>query len=278
MGRRFLILALCITAAVGWLWFENCTLQTDLLTVCDPSLPEAFEGMRIVVLADLHGRVFGREQQRLLQAVAAAEPDLIVLDGDLLEQTEDFPMAEGLALGLTALAPTFYVTGNHEWASGCARPLMTLLDNCGVTVLENTWLRLTRGEDAIILAGVNDPNGPYDQKTPAELVAEIRAAEGEESWVLMLSHRNDQLALWSELGIDLVLSGHGHGGMIRLPLVSGLIGTDRKLFPEYDAGLFSMGQTQMVVSRGLGGPFRLGNRPQVLVVTLSRRGQAEAGN
>lgn len=273
MRRRLLALLLLGLLMTGFFWYENCTLQSDGLTVSDPALPEAFVGLRIVVLADLHGRQFGADNERLLAAVAAAEPDLIALDGDLIEETTELPVAESLALGLTALAPTFYVTGNHEWASGCARPLMTLLDNCGVHVLENTWQRLMRDGQSILLAGVNDPNGPYDQKTPEEVVAEMREAEGEDCWILMLCHRNDQLALWSSLGVNLVLSGHGHGGIIRLPLVGGLLGTDRQLFPEYDAGLYALNETQMVVSRGLGNTglrFRLGNRPQVLVVELSQ--------
>ncbi len=176
MRRRLLALLLLGLLMTGFFWYENCTLQSDGLTVSDPALPEAFVGLRIVVLADLHGRQFGADNERLLAAVAAAEPDLIALDGDLIEETTELPVAESLALGLTALAPTFYVTGNHEWASGCARPLMTLLDNCGVHVLENTWQRLMRDGQSILLAGVNDPNGPYDQKTPEEVVAAMRGS------------------------------------------------------------------------------------------------------
>jgi hypothetical protein len=271
MKRRVFLVLMALELLTGWLWVENRTLQTDLITVTSETLPPSFDGLRIVVLADLHGQAFGKDQGRLLAAVAAAEPDIIVLDGDLLSDTADFPMAETLALGLTSLAPTYYVTGNHEWASGCARPLMTLLDNCGVTVLENTWVRLERDGDSILFAGVNDPNGPYDQRTPEELVSALRAAEGD-GWLLVACHRNDRLDQWCDLGADLVLSGHGHGGVIRLPGLGGLLGTDRTLFPVFDAGLFGKNGTQMAVSRGLGSAGwvpRLGNRPQVLVVELN---------
>ena len=134
--------------------------------------------------------------------------------------------------------------------------------------------KLERGGDTLVLAGIDDPNGYADQKTPEELAAEIYAQQGENVYWLLLAHRNSLFESdYSLLGADLVLSGHGHGGMIRLPFTDGLISTDRTLFPSFTAGFYSANGREVFVSRGLGnsGPsFRLFNRPQWCVLTLEK--------
>ena len=115
--------------------------------------------------------------------------------------------------GLTALAPTFYVTGNHEWVLSREKreALFSMLDAAGVVRLQNEYRLLKKGQASIVLAGVDDPNGPYDQKRPAQLVREIRQSRGRDAYILMLSHRNDELDLWANMGVQTVLCGHGHG-------------------------------------------------------------------
>ena len=233
--------------------------------------------MRIVQISDLHGKRFGKDDARLLRAVRQARPDLIALTGDFADELTELSALEPLLEGLTALAPVFYVTGNHEWVMDGAqrRELFALLDGCGVVRLRNSWRVLKSGGSRIVLAGVDDPNGPADQKTPEALVAEIRAAEGGDAFILMLAHRNDQLPLWAELGADTVLCGHGHGGIIRLPLLGPVFGTHYELFPDDAEGVYRQGGTAQVVSRGLGQsrriPFRLMNRPELTLVILERK-------
>ena len=148
-----------------------------------------------------------------------------------------------------------------------------LLEQCGITRLENEFVTLSRGEDTIVLAGVDDPNGPRDQKTPEALLGEIHA-ENPDAYTIVLCHRNDQLERMARLSADLVLSGHAHGGVVRLPFVGAIFGTHYEFFPDYTAGLYRLGRTSLVVSRGLGGsrriPVRIGNRPEIPVITLRR--------
>ena len=141
----------------------------------------------------------------------------------------------------------------------------------GAEVLQNEYRLLEREGNRLALLGVDDPCGPYDQKRPEEVMQELRQELGEDCFVLALDHRNDRLALWQTLGADLVLSGHCHGGVVRLPLVGGLIGPGRSWFPDYDAGLYRAGETQLYVSRGLGFPLRLFNRPQLPILVLNRK-------
>ena len=262
-----------VLLAAGFLLWGNCSLQTTETTLVSPALPPAFDGLRIVELADLHGRVFGRGSRRLLAAVRRAEPDLICIDGDLFDEHTDLAMLPPLLRGLCAIAPVYYVTGNHEWRVPGLRGILAQMRTCGVTVLQDDWRVLRRGEDALIVAGTDDPCGPAERKTPAELIADIRAEAGEAAFLLLLAHRNDQLPQWSALGVQAVLAGHCHGGVVRLPFVGGLFGTDRRLFPAWDAGLYRQGETALYVSRGLGYTnvhFRLFNRPEVAVIVLRR--------
>lgn len=275
MRRRKTAVLLVLTAllAAGFLLWGNCSLQTTETALVSPALPPAFDGLRIVELADLHGRVFGRGSRRLLAAVRRAEPDLICIDGDLFDEHTDLAMLPPLLRGLCAIAPVYYVTGNHEWRVPGLRSILAQMRACGVTVLQDDWRVLRRGEDALVLAGTDDPCGPAERKTPAELIADIRAEAGEAAFLLLLTHRNDQLPQWSALGVQAVLAGHCHGGVVRLPFVGGLFGTDRRLFPAWDAGLYRQGETALYVSRGLGYTnvhFRLFNRPEVAVIVLRR--------
>ena len=275
MRRRKTAVLLVLTAllAAGFLLWGNCSLQTTETALVSPALPPAFDGLRIVELADLHGRVFGRGSRRLLAAVRRAEPDLICIDGDLFDEHTDLAMLPPLLRGLCAIAPVYYVTGNHEWRVPGLRGILAQMRTCGVTVLQDDWRVLRRGEDALIVAGTDDPCGPAERKTPAELIADIRAEAGEAAFLLLLAHRNDQLPQWSALGVQAVLAGHCHGGVVRLPFVGGLFGTDRRLFPAWDAGLYRQGETVLYVSRGLGYTnvhFRLFNRPEVAVIVLRR--------
>ena len=172
---------------------------------------------------------------------------------------------------MSEIAPTYYVTGNHEWAAGGVPELKKVLASHGVTVLSNEYTVLERGGDSIVLAGIDDPNGYADQKTPEELAAEIYAAYGDPFWIL-LAHRNDHFPeQYSLLGADLVVSGHGHGGLIRLPFTDGLVSTDRTFFPSYTAGLYEKNGSVLFVTRGLGNSgstFRVFNRPEVALISF----------
>lgn len=263
-------------AALCSLFFRwsNCSLQTEHFTCAFPRLPATFDGLTIVHLSDLHGAEFGENNEKLLQTVSDQRPDLIVITGDLLDQhqtdAEDYLTA--LIPPLTGIAPTYFVTGNHEWAREDTRSVKALLEELGTTVLSNAAVTLTGGGSSIVLAGIDDPNGFADQKMPEELAAEIHAAAEDPFWIL-LAHRNTHFASrYSLLGADLVLSGHGHGGIIRLPFTDGIISTERTLFPTFTAGFYEQNGSTLFVSRGLGNSgrsFRLFNRPQVAVLTLT---------
>ena len=258
---------------MGLLWAGNFTLELTELDAPSRRLPAGFDGFRIALLTDLHGRSFGKDNDWLVEALAEAKPELIALAGDIADETSDLQELAGLLAHLTAIAPCCYVTGNHEWRMENRAQWFRLLRSCGVRRLENEFVTLTRGGDTIVLAGVDDPNGPRDQKTPETLLDEIHEAQPG-AYTIVLCHRNDQLERMAALHADLVLSGHAHGGVVRLPVVGAVFGTHYEFFPSYTAGLYPCGDTSLVVSRGLGGsrrlPVRIGNRPEIPIITLRR--------
>ncbi len=264
---------IALLLAIFFLWQQN-GIVTEVYTVPVGSLPAAFDGFRIVQISDLHGKEFGEDNAKLLKAVAELQPDLIAITGDLIDQAEQLDMVPPLAKGLSQIAPTCYVTGNHEWAVRKVNALKAILRDNGVTVLTNSCITLERDGQPLVIAGVDDPNGPLGQKSGQELRQEIAAEYGNTS-VVLLAHRDsvDEYAGW---GYDLVLCGHGHGGVIRIPILNkGLLSTDRTLFPEFDGGLYRfLDGGACVVSRGLGSntvpirAFRLFNRPDLPLIIL----------
>lgn len=245
----------------------NCSIQREDWTISSGRIPAAFDGLRITLLTDLHGREFGTDNEALLEQVALSQPDLIAISGDLVDEHTDCSMLKPLLTGLCALAPTCYVTGNHEWVRRDTEAVLQQIADCGVTVLRNESITLERQGQTLILAGAEDPNGYADQMTPAQLMEQIRTRAEGDPYVIMLSHRNDALDLWADLDADLVLSGHGHGGVIRLPVLGGVLGVDRSLFPDDCEGCLTQGRTTVAVSRGLGG-VRLWNRPHLPTIVL----------
>lgn len=273
------LLVLAALAVGGWLWFQwQCWgLQVTHAQAALKGLPQGFDGYKIVHLSDLHGHEYGEGNRELLDRVREQAPDLIVITGDLIDQKSQLEMAPALARGLAGIAPTYYVTGNHEWAlgTGAVKELKTLLRECGVAVLSNQYQVLERGGDKLALAGVDDPNGYADQTTPEELYAWIQG-EAPGLFTLLMAHRNDHFGQYANAGYDFVMSGHGHGGIVHLPFVGGLMGTDRRFFPPWTAGVYTVGDSTLFVSRGLGNNtvpfkgFRLFNRPELAVVELKR--------
>lgn len=252
-----------------FLLLQQFSLQTERTVVFSEKLPNNFDGFRVVQLSDLHGRQFGWENHRLLQAVQKLRPDLIAVTGDLLDEPGELSQTMELLKSFTALCPTVFVTGNHEWSLPDIWEALRAIRACGVTILENEGVFLRRGDQEILLGGVHDPCGFRDQPNPLFVGQTLRQAVGPETFFLLLAHRNETADYWAGTAADLVLAGHAHGGLIRLPFFGGLISPHSPR--GHDSGLYRSGGTQLYVSRGLGGKgLRLFNRPEVSLLILKK--------
>ena len=277
--RRWIFLAVFLAGFLGvivWVAWGNTALVTTELSVKSEKLPAAFDGFRLVQVSDLHNASFGEGNSELLERVEQAQPDCIALTGDLVDSRHtDVDAALSFASEAAKIAPTYYVTGNHEARLEEWEQLLTGLEEAGVTILQNESILLEREGQSIVLAGVEDPSfhdDPLLHDTEGVFERNLESLSLEEGrYTILLSHRPEYFAFYEKLGFDLVLAGHAHGGQFRLPGIGGLWAPGQGLFPEYDAGLYQQGGTAMAVSRGLGNslfPFRVNNRPEIVAITL----------
>lgn len=266
-----IILALIAAAAAFLIKDSREDLEISRYEVASQKLPESFDGFKIVQLSDLHGAEFGEDGMGLVEKVKELEPDIIALTGDFVTDEGDLAAVEKLAARLVKLCPVYFVSGNHEFGSGLAVKVRNILERAGVKYLSNEYLTISRGEDEILLGGVEDPLAYEDMLSPDELAQKMNDA-APDAFKILLGHRNYWMTEYPELPVDLIFCGHAHGGLIRIPGVGGLIGTDRRLFPDFDAGEYNNGRYTLIVSRGLGNSVsipRIFNRPEIVCVELS---------
>lgn len=272
--RRWLIAAgviIFLLLLFIWLMYDSsANLQVSRYEAASEKLPESFDGFTIVQLSDLHGAQFGSDGTALAEKVRELEPDMIALTGDFVTDEGDLDAVRQLVSELSEICPVYFVSGNHEFGSGLAQKVRQIMTDAGVKYLSNEFVSIDRGEDSIILGGVEDPLAYADMIDPPELARRMNEADPA-AFKVLLDHRNYWMEEYPDLPVDLILSGHAHGGLVRIPGVGGVIGTDRSLFPDYDAGEYDNGAYTLIVSRGLGNSVpvpRLLNRPEIVVVTL----------
>ena len=271
--KRAWLAALAILALLGAglafaVWDSSEHPEITEYRVCSDKCPDSFDGFKIIQLSDLHGADFGGG---LVEKVRQQEPDIIALTGDFVTDEDDLGAVRALVRELTQICAVYFVSGNHEFGSQLAGEVRGIMEEAGVTYLGNDFVLIERDGESIVLAGVKDPLAYADMPSPPELMRQINE-QYPDSYTILLGHRNYWMTEYPELPADLILSGHAHGGLIRLPGVGGLIGTDRSLFPDYDGGLYENGNYTMIVSRGLGNSVsipRLFNRPEIVSITLS---------
>lgn len=212
-----------------------------------------------------------------LQILSECEPNIIVITGDLVDaEHTDIDVALDFAKEAVQIADTYYVTGNHEASLSQYDELKAELENTGVVVLEDKAMQLEYNGDDITLIGLSDPSftlkGDMFGEVPAMVDTKLRGLIGDkDNYTILLSHRPELFEAYVNCGVDLVLSGHAHGGQFRLPFIGGLVAPNQGLFPKYDAGLYTKGDTNMIVCRGLGNsiiPIRFNNRPEIVLLEL----------
>ena len=270
------ISALLLIAVISWIVWGNTALQLNTYTILSDRLPKAFNGYRIAHISDLHNAEMGKDNGNLLAMLKEAEPDIIAITGDFIDsRNTDIEIALQFAEKAAHIAPCYYVTGNHEAIVPEYDEFRSGLTKLGIVVLEDERIDLEMNDETITLIGVNDPSFKFDDFfDDAELVMKNQLRElvkKDDGFTLLLSHRPELFDLYVDSGIDLVLSGHTHGGQFRLPFVGALVAPNQGLFPKYDAGLYSAESTNMIVSRGIGNsiiPFRINNRQEVILIEI----------
>lgn len=292
--RAFVACAGAVLAAAvsGWVAWGNKALEATYLRVASSALPDEFEGFRIAHVSDLHNDSFGAGNADLVGLLDVVAPDLIAVTGDLVDAYHtDFDVGAEFIEAAAQIAPVALVTGNHEARVARSDPAgyrryEDRLINAGARVLHTTSYEMENSGACIRVAGIDDPSlrvpaddtalGLQEGVSAARLASMgLEGASVREGrlFTVLLAHRPELFETYAGAGIDLALTGHAHGGQFRLPFIGGLYAPNQGFFPRYDAGLYVRGGTTMAVSRGLGNsafPFRINNRPELVVVELGR--------
>lgn len=270
------IVLLIVIALLLFCSYQNRHLETTYYTYKAEHLDAEFDGYRIVQISDLHNAKFGKDNQKLVDRIRECEPDMIVLTGDIVDSNHtNVDRAVQFVDEIVKICPVYYVTGNHEyWLEKSEYDeLIDGLIGAGVVILDDQVVEISRGDAKFRLVGLDDKS--LADGTLGTLLNNAQNVAHEDSekkeFTVVLAHEPQYLARYASTGVDLVLSGHAHGGQFRLPFVGGIVAPDQGFLPEYTAGEYYMNGTEMIVSRGLGNsviPVRLFNYPEIVCVEL----------
>ena len=264
---RFIFIAILL---FGFIFWQNNAIVVNRTEYRNEKIPETFDGFVIVHISDLHNKKFGYKQERLLNQIKKEEPDMIVITGDLIDRRRYHPeISLDFVEKAMRLAPVYYVCGNHEILSGKYEEFRMELKKRGVEVLDNEKRILERNGQKILLFGMMDSLAENFDADPVQWLR--NQDEEEKAFKILLAHHPELFATYADCRMDLVFSGHAHGGQFRLPGIGGLIAPGQGFFPKYTEGHYRREGTTMFVSRGLGNsliPVRILNRPEVVSVEL----------
>ena len=275
--KMVLIVSILVILCLGiWTLWGNTALEVNEYEIVSDRIPEAFSGFRIAQVSDLHNAEFGEGNEKLIELLSQTNPDMIVITGDLIDSRHtDIEIALEFARQAIKLAPVYYVSGNHEARVHEYEDLKMGLAEAGMIVLEDQKVQITREGESITLMGIDDPSFQEDYlfgdavSVTSSALSELQNES--DRYTVLLAHRPEVFESYVDAGVNLVFSGHAHGGQFRLPFIGGLVAPNQGFFPEYDAGLVSEGSTTMIVSRGVGNsiiPIRFNNRPEIVVAEL----------
>lgn len=271
--KSVLLLALFLVLAFSFVRSNFMFTKTEY-EFTSPYLPNAFNDFKIVQISDLHGKSYGKGGDKLLEAIEELEPDIVVITGDLISRGEmDVDKTIKMIEPISEKYPCYYIRGNHEMFRDenidNQADFYKSLQEIGVINAENRTIPLYKRQSRIDLVGLREDYKEYKSYEPMDLKKYL--GEKGQYFTLLLAHNALKFKDYVNWGADLILSGHVHGGVIRLPFIGGVFSPDRSLFPKYDKGIYKEGQTSMIVSTGLGPariPFRLFNRPELVVIKL----------
>jgi len=306
-----LILAVLILGFILWMKYENSALTTTNYTVCSERLPEEADGRNFVVVADLHDNQFGEKNEHLIQKIDELEPDFIIVAGDLFVAREyRFDLAYDFLQKISKKYPVYYAYGNHEQkveqyesqlADGWSvkktndsdenefrkiktfKEYIRLVRQLGVHVIDNTAASypVGNGKNLCIYGGTIDLDYFKRVHRPVmtcEYLNQCFESCPSKDFVILAAHNPMYFDSYAKWGADLVLSGHVHGGMVRIPFLGGAVSPQMEIFPKYDGGLYEKSvnghQSTMVVSRGLGIhtlKIRVFNRPELVHIRLKKK-------
>ena len=288
--RKFKIVTLLIVLILFvYLYFENTSLFiVQKNEIVSNKIDSNFDGYKILQLSDLHSREFGENNIQLINKIYKIDPDIIVCTGDMMNSIEDDGhVFINLVKKISKDYPVYYIDGNHEQLVeynniGVYDEFISSLKDLDVKVLKNTKVKIQKGSSYLNMYGLNIDLVYYSTKSALK-ESNIEYTEDNFSktinketfennkYNILLTHNPIYFEVYEKSGVDLILSGHVHGGIIRIPFKGGLLSPDQEWFPKYYHGLYTINDTNMIVSAGLGNDtvnFRIFNPFEMNLITL----------
>ena len=273
-----IIIAVLVLACLISLWLSYNWLTVSKFTVTDDKISGSF---RIVLISDLHEHRFGGGNEKLAEKIREQSPDLIIIDGDMINSdSENADTAVEVVRGLNGIAPVYYSLGNHEYdymAAGHGE-LPEELEAAGAEVLNYKNIDIEIKGNRIRLGGLYEygfETSMQSEEVNAGVTEYLEQYADTDRYLIMCAHRPESFYPWDtadQWGIDLVLSGHLHGGQVIIPGVGGLYNPLDGFFAEFDYGQYKLGDSDMIITRGLGSNMkmlpRFNNPPEIAVVDV----------
>lgn len=262
------------------------TLEVTKYVVENKKVPKEFDGYNIVQISDLHSKLFGENNKKLIQKIKSLNPDIVVVTGDLIDgENNNYNVALDFLKEISKLYRVYYIIGNHEQKSLIKKykdeykDYFNKLHQIDFVNLDNNKVEIVKGESNINLYGLTVPYSCYkylfdNQETTSidiDFLEEKLGKVDREQFNILLAHTPFYFDEYEKWGADLTLCGHVHGGIVRLPIVGGLLSPDRKFFPKYDLGEYTKNKSTMIVSKGLGGSkvlIRVNCKPEIVNIKL----------
>lgn len=260
-----------------YVYNEINSLKTTKYIVKSDKIPSSFKGYKILQVSDLHNKSFGQNNDKLLKIIYDENPDIVVITGDIINRRyHDDKIAVDFVRSITSKHIVYYITGNHEVWSSKFHELEPKLLQAGVRVLHNEYAKIFKEREFIYLIGIDDPGrGCYDKTEPKyteKYLEKVLKKISDDGYKILLAHRPEYFSCYVKNNIDLVISGHTHGGQIRLPFIGSIFVHHQPLFSKLSKGEFNKQNTKMIISGGLGTsrlPIRTFNIPEVVTIILS---------
>lgn len=271
-----------IFVVAGLIYISVNVLKVKRYTVENSKLPKDFDGLKIVHISDVHSKIFGKDNSGVINRVLKINPDIVIMSGDIIDKREkDIEKFISMYKTIYEKYPTYYSIGNHERNLGWKKykKYLKRLQSCGVHVIINGSEKLNKNNSHITINAL---------KFRENMQPKVLTSEKEEEFVsymrkklkdlntqdfnILISHDPENFKMYKKLGVDLVFSGHVHGGLIRIGKIC-LLSPRRTFFPKYSYGKTTEENTTIITSSGMGKatlPIRLFNRPEIVEITLKK--------
>lgn len=266
--KKIIILFLLITIILIFIWYQNNHIVIDVFDYKSSKMSSNANKFSIVQISDLHNACFGKDNIKLISNIKCLDPDIIVITGDIIDSNHtNISIAINFVREIARKYPVYYVTGNHEyWLDEVQRKkLFAGIKDAGAVILNNEMISINTDDDSIILIGLDENS--LNDATLSTIIEKCN----KNKLTVVLAHEPQYIDQYCDVDVDLVLTGHAHGGQVILPFIGPLIAPDQGFFPKYTAGQFKRKNTTMYVSRGLGNsviPVRLFNYPEIVCIKI----------